>query len=90
MREGMQVTVSQTPLLGVVRRISAPPTTLGEYPIFKASGGNIYGSFSPLLGVLLVVATLGLLPGRSPEMRVNTAVVGFLLAVVALVVLIWF
>ncbi|UOQ52903.1 J domain-containing protein [Hymenobacter cellulosivorans] len=89
-RKGMRVTVSQTPLLGVVRRISAPPTAPGEPAIFKASGGNIYGSFSPLLGVLLVVATLGVLPGRSPEMRVNTAVVGFLLAVVALVVLIWF
>jgi hypothetical protein len=84
------LTVYRTPLLGVVRRISAPPTTLGEYPIFKASGGNIYGSFGLLPVVLLIVAVLGLLPGRSPELRVNTAVVGALLAVVTLVVLIWF
>ncbi|TGE22942.1 J domain-containing protein [Hymenobacter metallicola] len=89
-RKGARLTVSQTPLLGVVRRIGVPPTSPGELPEFKASGGNIYGSFSLLPGVLFIVATLGLLPGRSPEMRVNTAVVGALLAVVALVVLIWF
>ncbi|PJJ47884.1 J domain-containing protein [Hymenobacter chitinivorans] len=89
-RKGTALTVYQTPLLGVVRRVSAPPTTAGESPVFKASGGNIYGSFGLLPVVLLIVAVLGLLPGRSPELRVNAAVVGTLLAVVALVVLIWF
>ncbi|MCB2378123.1 hypothetical protein LGH70_11050 [Hymenobacter sp. BT635] len=90
-RKGQRLTaVSQTPLLGVVRRISAPPTVPGEASVIKVSGGNIYGSFGLLPVVLFVVAVLGLLPGRSPEMRVNTAVVAFLLAVVALVVLVWF
>ncbi|MCB2407450.1 J domain-containing protein [Hymenobacter lucidus] len=89
-RKGQRLTVAQTPLLGVARRIVAPPTTPGELPFFKPSGGNIYGAFSFLPLVLLVVAGLGLLPRRTPEMRVNTAVVGLLLAIVTLVVLVWF
>ncbi|TGE22242.1 hypothetical protein E5K00_18520 [Hymenobacter aquaticus] len=90
-RKGQRLTsVSQTPLLGIVRRIVSPPTAPGEPAEIKVSGGTIYGSFSLLPVMLLIVAGLGLLPGRSPELRVNTAVVGALLAVVALVVLVWF
>ncbi|TGE19279.1 J domain-containing protein [Hymenobacter elongatus] len=89
-RKGARLTVQRTAVLGIVRRVSADARPAGEPAGFKPYGGNIYGSFVWLPLALLVVAVLGVLPGRSPEMRVNTAVAATLLAVVALVIILWF
>ncbi|GAA4362402.1 hypothetical protein GCM10023185_30310 [Hymenobacter saemangeumensis] len=88
-REGQRVTVWKTPLLGAVRRVSSPESAEGAAP-FHPYGGNIYGVFSPLLLLLLLVAGVGALPNRSAETYVNTAAVSGLLAVLALVVIFWF
>jgi len=88
-REGQRITVSKTPLLQVVRQISAPESPDGPAP-FRPYGGNIYGVFAPLLLLLFGVATVGVLPGRNPETYVNTAAVAGLLAIIAMVVILWF
>ena len=87
-RENQRITVWQTPLLGVVRRVSAPASPDGPAP-FQPYAGTIYGTFSLLPMLLAAVAAVGAWPGRSAEMVVNTAVVNFLLAVLALGVLLW-
>lgn len=88
-RETQPLRVWQTPLLGVVRRISAPASPDGPAP-FAPYGGTIYGTFALLPLLLAAVVGVGLWPGRSPELVVNTASVGGLLAVLALVVVLWF
>ena len=88
-RESQRITVWKTPLLGTVRRISAPASPEGPAP-FPPYGGSIYGVFSPLLGLLFLVAGVGVLPNRDAETYVNTAAVGGILAVLALVVILWF
>ena len=88
-REGDALHVWQTPLLGVVQRISAPASPDGPAP-FRPYAGTIYGTFAVLPVLLLAVAAVGCWPGRSPELVVNTAGVGFLLAVLLAVVLLWF
>ena len=86
---GQPVTVWKTPLLGVVQRISAPGSPDGAAP-FQPYGGTIYGTFALLPLLLGAVAGVGLWPGRSPEVVVNTAIVSSLLAILSLIVLLWF
>mgnify|MGYP006899152985 CR=1 FL=1 len=81
-----QLTVWQTPLLGVVRRVQLPT----DAEPFQPSGGNIYGNFAPLPLLLLLVAAVGAWPGRPAETYVNTAAAAVLLAVVTLVILLWY
>ena len=88
-RENQPVRVWQTPLLGVVQRVSAPASPDGPAP-FRPYGGTIYGTFALLPLLLGAVAAVGAWPGRAPETVVNTASVSGLLAVLALVVLLWF
>ncbi|WP_046244517.1 hypothetical protein [Hymenobacter terrenus] len=88
-REGQPITVWQTPLLGVVRRVSAPDSPDGAAP-FQPYGGTIYGTFVVLPLLLGAVSAVGVAPGRTPETVVNTAAVGGLLALLTLVVLLWF
>lgn len=88
-REGQRIAVWQTPLLGVVRRVSAPDSPEGGAP-FLPYGGTIYGTFALLPLLVAAVAAVGCLPGRSAETVVNTASVGGLLAVLTLIVLLWF
>ena len=88
-REGQAITVWQTPLLGVVQRISVPDSPDGPVP-FRPYGGTIYGTFFLLPVLLAAVAAVGCLPGRSPETVVNTAAVGSLLGVLVLVVMLLF
>ncbi len=88
-RESEPITVWQTPLLGVVRRVSAPASPDGPAP-FQPYGGSIYGTFGLLPLLLAVVAAVGVWPGRPPETVVNTAVVSGLLAILTLLVLLWF
>ena len=88
-RENQRVTVWKTPLLGVVRRISAPASPDGPAP-FQPYGGTIYGTFALLPLLLAVVAAVGAWPGRPAETVVNTAVVSGLLAILTLGVLLWF
>jgi len=40
--------------------------------------------------VVALVAAVGVWPGRSPELVVNTASVGGLLAVLTLLIMLWF
>ncbi|UOG73937.1 J domain-containing protein [Hymenobacter tibetensis] len=87
-REGQRVTVWRTPLLRVVRKVSSPTSPDGPAP-FEPYGGGIYsGPLALLPMVLLGVAVVGVLPKRPAELRVNTAVVGMLLWIVAVVLLI--
>lgn len=88
-REGDALRVWQTPLLGVVQRISAPASSDGPAP-FRPYGGTIYGTFFLLPLLLAAVAAVGCWPGRSPELVVNAAGVAALLAVLVAVVLFWF
>ena len=88
-RENQPVRVWQTPLLGVVQRVSAPASPDGPAP-FRPYGGTIYGTFALLPLLLGAVAAVGAWPGRAPETVVNTASVSGLLAVLALIVLLWF
>jgi hypothetical protein len=88
-REDHRITVWQTPLLGEVRRVSSPASPDGPAP-FQPYGGTIYGTFSVLPLLLLAVSAVGVWPGRSAETYVNTAAVGALLAVLTLVVMLWF
>ena len=88
-REGDTLRVWQTPILGVVQRVSAPASADGPAP-FRPYDGTVYGTFFLLPLLLGGVAALGCWPGRSPELVVNTAGVAALLAVLLAVVLLWF
>jgi hypothetical protein len=88
-REGQHITVWRTPLLGVVRRVSSPASPDGPEP-FQPYGGTIYGSFFLLPLLLMLVSGVGVLPDREPETYVNTAAVSGLLAILVLVILLWF
>jgi len=88
-REEARVTVWQTPLLGVVQRVSAPDSPDGPAP-FRPYGGTIYGSFALLPLLIGGCAGVGVGARRPPETVVNTAAVGGLLALLALLVLLWF
>ena len=88
-REGQRIAVWQTPLLGVVRRVSAPASPDGPAP-FQPYGGTIYGTFALLPLLLALVAAVGVWPGRAPETVVNTAAVAGLLALLTGVVVLWF
>lgn len=88
-RAGQAISVWQTPLLGVVRRISAPESPDGPTP-FQPYGGTIYGTFFLLPLLLAAVAAVGSWPGHAPETYVNTAAVGGLLTILALVILLCF
>ena len=79
----------KTPLLGVVRRVSAPASPDGPEP-FQPYGGTIYGTFSLLPLLLAAVAAVGAWPRRPAELVLNTAVVSGLLAMLTLGVLLWF
>lgn len=88
-REDDRLTVWETPLLRVVRRIRAPASPDGPEP-FQPYGGTIYGAFALLPLLVALVAAVGLWPGRSPETVINTAVVSGLLTVLTLIVLLCF
>ena len=88
-REGDEVTVWQTPLLGVVQGISAPASPDGPAP-FQPYGGTLYGTFFLLPLLLGGVAAVGCWPKAPSELVVNTAGVAALLAVLVAVVLLWF
>jgi hypothetical protein len=88
-QEGQRITVWKTPLLRVVRHVSSPASPDGPAP-FRPIGGNIYGVFGLLPVLLLAVAAVGVWPGREPETYVDTAAVSGLLAVLALVIILWF
>ncbi|MCC2546970.1 hypothetical protein LJY25_10980 [Hymenobacter sp. BT175] len=89
-REGDRITVWSTPILHIVRELSAPSSPDGPEPFLPYSG-IIYNSTLSLMPVLLaVVAGIGLLPRRSAETQVNTAAAGVLLFVLTLLVVVWF
>ena len=88
-REGDALHVWQTPILGVVQRVSAPASPDGPAP-FQPYNGTIYGTFFLLPLLLAAVAAVGCWPGRSLELVVNTAGVAALLALLTAVVLLWF
>jgi hypothetical protein len=88
-REDQVITVWKTPLLGVVQRVSSPASPDGPEP-FRPYGGTIYSTFALLPLLVGAVATVGLWPARALETIVNTAVVSGLLAVLSLIVLLWF
>ena len=88
-REDQRITVWKTPLLGVVRRVSSPASPDGPAP-FEPYGGTIYGSFALLPLLLAIVAAVGVWPGRSPELVVNTASVSGLLTILTLIIMLWF
>jgi hypothetical protein len=88
-RENQRIQVWQTPLLGVVRLVSAPASPDGPAP-FQPYGGTIYGTFFLLPLLLGAVAAVGAWPGQPAETVVNTAAVGGLLAILTLVVVLWF
>ena len=85
-RTGQAITVWQTPILGIVQRISAPQSPDGPAP-FQPYGGTIYGTFVLLPLLLAAVVAVGSWPGHSPETYVNTAAVGALLTILTFVVL---
>ncbi|WP_210519529.1 J domain-containing protein [Hymenobacter terricola] len=87
-RIAQHITVWQTPLLGIVQRVSSPASPDGPAP-FQPYGGTIYGTFALLPLLLAAVAAVGVWPGRTAETYVNTAVVSALLAVLVLVLLLW-
>lgn len=88
-REDQAIDVWQTPLLGVVRRVRAPESPDGPEP-FEPYGGTLYGTFFLLPLLLAGVAAVGVWPGHRAGTYLNTAVVGGLLAILTLVVLLWF
>ena len=88
-RENQRLTVWQTPLLGVVRRVSSPASPDGPEP-FRPYGGTIYGPFALVPLLLGGVATVGVWPRRSPETVINTAVVSGLLTILTLIILLGF
>lgn len=88
-REDQRITVWKTPLLGVVRRVSSAASPDGPAP-FEPYGGTIYGWFATLPCLVALVAAVGLWPGRSPELVVNTASVAVLLAGLTLIIMLWF
>ncbi|UOQ99181.1 hypothetical protein MUN81_06715 [Hymenobacter sp. 5317J-9] len=88
-REDQRIDVWQTPLLGVVSKVSAPDSPDGPAP-FQPYGGTLYGTFFLLPLLLAAVAGTGVWPGHLAETYVNTAAVGGLLAILTLVVLLWF
>ncbi|MGY3088874.1 hypothetical protein ACVWYF_001914 [Hymenobacter sp. UYAg731] len=88
-RAGETISVWQTPILGIVQRISAPASPDGPAP-FQPYGGTIYGTFFLLPLLLAAVAAVGTWPGHSPETYVNTAAVGALLTILTLVILLCF
>jgi hypothetical protein len=88
-REGHYITVWQTPLLGVVQRISSPTTPGGPAP-FQPYGGTIYGIFAVLPLLMGIVSAVGVWPSSTPETIINTAAVSGLLALIALAVLLVF
>jgi DnaJ domain len=83
LRVGWPLAVWSTPLWGIVRRIQP----WGK-EVFQPYSGGIYSSlaFWPLL--LLIVAGIGLLPKRSDELRVNTAVAAAMLLIIVAFVLV--
>ena len=85
-RAGQRVTVWETPLLRVVRRVRAPGSPDGSAP-FQPYGGSIYGTFALLPLLIGLVSGIGLRPGTTAETVVNTAVVSGILAVLAVAVL---
>ena len=88
-RQGQALVVWQTPLLGVVQRISAPNSQEGAAP-FQPYGGTIYGAFLLLPLLLGGVAAVGLWPRATAETVVNTAAVAGLLAILVLAVVLSF
>ncbi|WP_201983522.1 J domain-containing protein [Hymenobacter rubidus] len=88
-RQGERIAVWQTPLLGVVQRVSSPASPDGSAP-FQPYSGTIYGTFFLLPLLLLAVTAVGVWPGHTPETYINTAAVGALLSVLMLVVLLRF
>lgn len=88
-REGRYITVWQTPLLGVVQRISAPDTPGGPAP-FRPYGGTIYGIFGVLPLLVGAVSAVGLWPSSTPETIINTAAVSGLLALIVVAVMAMF
>ncbi|MDB5269727.1 MAG: hypothetical protein JWP58_2767 [Hymenobacter sp.] len=88
-RTGQAIAVWQTPILGIVQRISAPASPDGPAP-FRPYGGTIYGTFFLLPLLLAAVTGVGTWPGHSPETYVNTAAVGALLTILTLVILLCF
>ena len=89
-REEQRVTVRRTPLLRVVRQVSSPSSPDGPAPFQPYGGGMYSGPLALLPVVLLGITVLGVLPRRPAEVRVNTAVVGVLLWLVALVLLVFY
>lgn len=88
-REDQRIIVGQTPLLGVVRRVSAPDSPDGPAP-FQPYGGTIYGTFFLLPLLLAAVAAVGAWPRQAPDTYVNTGAVSGLLALLTVVILLWF
>lgn len=88
-REDQRITVWQTPILGVVQRVSSPASPDGP-AAFQPYAGTIYGTFFLLPLLVGAVAAVGVWPGRAPETIVNTGAVAGLLALLTLVVLLWF
>ena len=82
---GARISVWQTPLLKVVRRVWLASAT-GAVPL-RLYGGSIYSTFAVLPLLLGAVAAVGVGRRRSPETVLNTAVVGGLLALIAIAVL---
>lgn len=89
LRGGQRVTVWQTPLLGVVQRVSAPDAPDGPAP-FRPYTGTIYGVFAALPFLMGLVAAVGVLPRSSPGTVLNTAAVSGLLALITIAVLLIF
>lgn len=83
LRLGEPLTVWRTPLLGIVRRLQ--PHHYHELPPY---GGDIYGTLAFWPMALLLTATVGLLPRRPDELRVNAAVVAVLLLIITVFVLV--
>jgi hypothetical protein len=88
-RAGQAVEVWQTPLLGVVSKVSSAESPDGPAP-FQPYAGTIYGTFFLLPVLLGAVAGVGVWPGHRAETYVNTAVVSGLLAIITLVILLCF
>ncbi len=82
LRTGAALAVGQTPLWGVVRQIRPR-----NYASFRPYSGGVYGTMAFWPAALLLVAITGLLPRRTDELRVNTAIVAGLLGVIVAYVL---
>lgn len=89
MHDANYLTVWRTPLLRVVRLVAAPDGPTSRAPI-RPYNGTIYQlSFAWVPTLLLACAVVGLLPDLRPELRLNLAVLGSLLALLTLGVF-WF